>query len=71
MNMFSVLHVVLQCILTIGLAVGHSGSDVHDVMTLLFTTQNYNMKIRPLKDQLKVMDIHVDFNLNSKYIIPD
>ncbi|XP_052225346.1 neuronal acetylcholine receptor subunit alpha-7-like isoform X2 [Dreissena polymorpha] len=65
MNMFSVLHVVLQCILTIGLAVGHSGSDVHDVMTLLFTTQNYNMKIRPLKDQLMVMDIHVDFNLNS------
>ncbi|KAH3789155.1 hypothetical protein DPMN_167327 [Dreissena polymorpha] len=34
-------------------------------MTRLFRTQNNNIKIRPLKDQLMVMDIHVDFNLNS------
>ncbi|KAH3789199.1 neuronal acetylcholine receptor subunit beta-2-like [Dreissena polymorpha] len=55
----------LNCFLTIGLAVGQSGSDVNDVITLLFTTQKYNKKVRPLKDQTMEMDIPVTFYLNS------
>lgn len=42
-----------------------SGTDVDNLLTYLFTTQGYNKKVRPLKDQTRALNIATDFVLNS------
>ncbi|XP_045187825.2 acetylcholine receptor subunit delta-like [Mercenaria mercenaria] len=42
-----------------------SGTDVNTLLTQLFTTNNYNKKIRPLTDQTQAVQISMDFFLNA------
>lgn len=43
-----------------------SGDDVNGVLTELFTTNGYNKKIRPLRNQTIVLNIAVEFFLSCK-----
>ncbi|XP_060591975.1 acetylcholine receptor subunit delta-like [Ruditapes philippinarum] len=43
----------------------YSGADVSALLTHLFTTEGYNKKVRPLKDQTTAIEIRVDYFLNS------
>jgi hypothetical protein len=43
-----------------------SGTDVSALLTHLFTTEGYNKKVRPLKDQTTTMLISVDYFLNCE-----
>jgi hypothetical protein len=46
----------------------YSGADVSALLTHLFTTEGYNKKVRPLKDQTTAIEIRVDYFLNCEYL---
>lgn len=64
-----VMYICFMFLLFSTYILAETGENLNSLLTDIYTTRAYNKKIRPLKDQRKVLIIGADFFLNCKQSI--